>query len=217
MRSRKITVAALGALAGALLAGCSVAPGPPPGKPAPRLPADSVAYDELPVITSRPKLFPGSCAQFEQNPQLMRQLQGSSPFFSPVFHSCTLKRAGGTQVEVGSRDPDQRVPHPWIGYWKAYSYGLYHFRRILVLDRYYAVSQLDGNGCLVAVNIGAEQVVTVRVGAQPPVAGGYENIPRPGDSVEQDRRMADTFCPSARQAAETYLSAVDPGGGSLAA
>ncbi|MFF0144395.1 hypothetical protein [Amycolatopsis sulphurea] len=216
MRNRWTTTAALAAAALALLSGCAVAPAPAPGKPAPRLPADSVAYDELPVITTRPKLFPGDCSQFDRDPQLTQRLQGRSPRFNSFVKACVLLRSAGTQVEIGSTDPDRRLPQPWIGYWKAYSYGLYHFRRILVLDRYYAVSQLDQNGCLVAVNIGAAQVVTVRVGAQPPVTGGYENMPRPGDSVEQDRRMANAFCPDAVRAAETYLNEVDPGGGSLA-
>ncbi|WP_275292659.1 hypothetical protein [Amycolatopsis sp. La24] len=208
MRNRAIT--AIAAAAAALLSGCAVAPAPPPGKPAPRLPADSIAYDTLPVIKSRPKLFPGDCSQFEKNPELLGSLGGSSPMYNPYAKSCVLTRSAGIEVEVGSMDPDQRIPEPWPGWWKAYDYNVHHFRRMLLLDRYYAVSQLDRYGCLVAVNTGSLQVVTVRVGAK--TGAG----PVPGDSVDADRQTAELFCPDAQKAAETYLNTVDPGGGSLA-
>lgn len=211
VRNRAITAVTVATVvAAAVLSGCAVAPAPPPGKPAPRLPADSIAYDTLPVITSRPKLFPGDCSQFEKNPALLGALGGSSPTYNPYAKACVMKRSAGTQVEVGSMDPDQRIPEPWPGWWKVYDYSVYHFRRMLVLERYYAVSQLDGYGCKVAVNTGSLQVLTVRVGAE------LGQGPVPGDSVDVDRQTAQRFCPDAQKAAEDYLNTVDPGGGSLA-
>ncbi|ATY15735.1 hypothetical protein CU254_39115 [Amycolatopsis sp. AA4] len=208
VRNRASTAIIL--VAAAVLSGCAVAPAPPPGKPAPRLPADSIAYDTLPVLTSRPKLFPGDCSQFEKNPQLLGALGGSSPMYNPYAKACVMKRSAGTQVAVGAMDPDQRIPEPWPGWWKVYDYSVHHFRRMLVMDRYYAVSQLDGYGCVVAVNTGSLQVLTVRVGTE---AG---RGPVPGDNLDVDRQTAQQFCPDARKAAEDYLNTVDPGGGSLA-
>ncbi|WP_211226886.1 hypothetical protein [Amycolatopsis benzoatilytica] len=209
MRNRSITAVLVAAAA--VVSGCAVAPGPVPAKPAPQLPADSISYDELPVITSRPPLFPNDCSQFEKDPQLLGQLSGSKPFFSPYTKTCEMKRADGATISVGAMVPNERVKEVWPGFWKVYSYSVYHFRRFLLMDRYYAISQLSQHGCEIAVNTGSEQVVTLTISTSGP------NLSLPGDSVEQDRQMAAQFCPDAEKAMTAYLTTVDPGGGSLAA
>ncbi|QRP46094.1 hypothetical protein [Amycolatopsis sp. FDAARGOS 1241] len=207
MRNRSLTV--LPALAAALaLTGCTAAPAPSPSHPAPALPADSVAYDTLPVITTRAPLFPNSCAQFDQNPQLRSAFEVSSTLFDPYGSVCVVRRQDGRQVEVGALNPSDRLPDPWTGTWGAYSYTLQHFRRSLVQDnRYYAVSTVESNGCTFSVNTGSSQVLQVSV-----KPGGD-----PGEfSPEHDREIGDKTCPGVQQLVETYLKIVDPGGGSLA-
>lgn len=207
VRSRSLTVLLLALT----LAGCAVAPAPAPGKPAPTLPAESVAYDQLPVITSRAPLFPGTCAQFEQNAQLRAAFEVEKMQFNGYQNLCSLTRASGPTAFVGALDPNDRVPDPWVGTWGAYSYTLHHFRRTLLQEnRYYAVDSLDVNGCTVSVNTGAKQVLEVSL--QFNESGGE----LAGDSVDADRRIAAKSCPETERLAETYLKIVDPGGGSLA-
>ncbi|MEU4674212.1 hypothetical protein AB0F91_41185 [Amycolatopsis sp. NPDC023774] len=210
MRSRSLTVLPLLATALALT-GCAVAPGPAPGKPAPTLPADSVAYDQLPVMTTRPNVFPGTCAQFEQNAQLRAAFEVQKTQFNGYQNLCSLTRASGPTAFVGALDPSDRVPDPWAGTWGAYSYTLHHFRRTLLQEnRYYAVDSLDVNGCTVSVNTGSKQVLEVSIQFN---ESGGELV---GDSVDADRRIAAKSCPETERLAEVYLEIVDPGGGSLA-
>ncbi|QYN24133.1 hypothetical protein [Amycolatopsis sp. DSM 110486] len=205
MRSRSLTV--LPVLAAALaLTGCAVAPGPAPGKPAPTLPADSIAYDKLPTVTTRPNVFPDSCTQFERNPALLAALGATSqPTFDPNVKACDINSADGLLV-VHTDAADSRQPDPWQSAWMSESGLSSHFRREILLGRYYAVTSAGMNGCSLIVNTGSAEPLAFDTFHQ----GGADD-----SSIDGYRRAADKYCPPLRKMAGDYFAAVDPGGGSL--
>ncbi|WIX80754.1 hypothetical protein QRX50_08320 [Amycolatopsis carbonis] len=206
MRSRSLTVLPLLALT---LAGCAVAPAPAPGKPAPALPAESVAYDQLPTETTRPNLFAGTCAQFEQHPDLVRTFAATDP---PVndssTRSCIVPIADKGLIVLQQPKQEEGHDSPWVETWMGESGLVDHFRREVVLDRYYAVSTVRSNGCEITVNTGSPLPFTLSL--------GYQYRQSSDDSVAALRARADQYCPTVRKLVGDYLTVVDPGGGSLA-
>lgn len=176
------------------------------------LSADSIAYDKLPAGTSRPSLFPGDCRQFVANPALATALGAAEPpFDDTATHSCVIRMADETLAVFSSTEPGGRHPEPWREAWMADAGGITsHFRRELVLDRYYAVFSVTANGCDVGVNTGAPGMLSMSTLHKRDLS-----VDR-GHSVEEDRRLAAEFCPTTRKLIADYLTVADPGGGSLA-
>ncbi|MEV6895737.1 hypothetical protein [Amycolatopsis sp. NPDC051372] len=206
MRSRSITVLPLLLLT---LAGCAVASAPAPGNPAPALPTDSIAYDTLPLIATRPNLFPGTCDQFAQHPDLVKTFAATDPPVNdPSTHSCVVPISDNGFLVL--QQPKQEEGHdtPWVEAWMGESGIVDHFRRELVLDRYYAVTTVSSNGCQITVNTGSPLPFTLDL--------GYQYRQSSDDSITARRARADQFCPTVRKVVSDYLTVVDPGGGSLA-
>ncbi|MFI5607709.1 hypothetical protein [Amycolatopsis sp. NPDC051903] len=207
MRNRSLTV--LPALAAALtLTGCTVAPAPAPGKPAPALPADSVAYDKLPTVTTRPALFAGTCDQFVRHPDLVKDFAAiQQPVTDTSTRSCIVPIADNGFLVLQQPKQEEGHENPWVEAWLGESGITDHLRREVLLDRYYAVTTVSSNGCQITVNTGSPLPFTLDL--------GYQYRHSSDDSVAGHRAMADKYCPTVRKLAGDYLTAVDPGGGSL--
>jgi hypothetical protein len=193
-------------VAAVVLAGCSVAPGPAPAKPAPLLPADSIAYDTLPVQTARPDPFTGDCSQLVADPELAAKLGMTGPP-SEDTQTCMLKTSAG-YVYLRSTPPSKDDPDPWGYAWRAITTFNEHFRRILLDGRYYATTAAYLGGCAISVNTGSKAVFSVTY--RPPEAG------ETAGSDSDYKAMSDKYCPVVKKLALDFLDTVAPGGGSLA-
>lgn len=199
----------------------SVAPGPAAATPAPTLPADSIAYDQLPIHTDRPNPFSGDCSQIAANQALLSTLQvnpDKSELQVPknASNDCVLVTTAGDQIDIALASPRAGHPDPWQSSWNAPSPGFYpsHFRRLIVLGRYYAVSQVvDTNliACEIDVQTGSPAVFSVAYRSER--FANADLVANP----QQATTIGEQLCPQAQRVAELVLTAIDPGGGSLAA
>ncbi|GDY30644.1 hypothetical protein [Gandjariella thermophila] len=218
---RTISVASrvlLGLIAVAVSA-CSTAPAPSPAKPAPTLPADSIAYDRLPVRTDRPSPFAGDCSQLAANRSVVEAMgvDPNDPANVAAFQRssrhklCDLKVDGG-EVFVAAEEPQPGHPDPWESAWNNGPGD--HFRRLILLGRYYAAYEFQqtmlGKGCQITVQTGSPAVLSLSFFDK-----RFDNVDVTADR-QQGRAIGRETCPRAQHMAEALLSAIDPDGGSLA-
>lgn len=215
---RVIRGLALSGTVAALLVGCTSAPEPPLSSPAPTLPEESIAYDEVPVVASRDNPFHGGCDQITGKPGLAQAMG----FASTSDLSGSPAQCAGTSTSQGLLGvviayPTARIPDPWAAVWNKGGAGV-HYRRQILLDRYYASSQIfqdmdQGTGCQLSVNVGSRDVLSFTATLPGREAMNYMiTYGRYGDM----KRLAARSCPMVQQAAEAFLNAVDPQGGSRA-
>jgi hypothetical protein len=221
----KIRLAAV-VVALAALTGCSTPPGPAPASPAPTLPEDAIAYDDL-LSTDREFPFDNTCD--EVNPATVRELGGVGMsvigFNAPEGCAIEFGTADLDEVWVEAKYPPNSsearyFPIMWNGRGDSTSYH----RRLLLDGRYYAVESiafLGGQpGCYLTVDTGSPNALQFRGIVPEQLAAGYGelNYANTGyeiDHVGVNRFMTDN-CPAVEKAAIALLGDIDPDGGSLA-
>jgi len=217
----------LAAVAAGTVSACSTPPGPAAATPAPTLPADAVAYDDL-LSTDRRFPFTNSCDQVTQ--AAVRTIGGSGAH--------DLRGMGGTvgcSVDVnspeleavwaeGMRPPNPSEPRMFPLRWNLRS-GLETYHRRLVLDgRYYAVETIDflggSPGCYLTVDTGSPSAIQFRGIVPDQYALRYGELNPSQRNYTVDRAGTDRFmaenCPVVEKAAVALLADIDPQGGSLA-
>lgn len=219
MRGRFLVAAAL--VVGALSA-CTAPPAVSPGQPAPTLPAESVAYDDITFQTTRQPVFDNACVSLPA--EALRAVGLTSRASQNKDFGCTFWNDPKGRMWIQTLpppivDPDAPKVPPFEAYWNgANRFGASfqepaYFQRIILLDRYYATQVLAysaaGPDCETIVDTGSEQVFMVAAG--PPDSGTkYDQ-----GNHEEARRVAADFCPRSLQITEKVLAALDPDGGSL--
>src|SRR4051794_23737630 len=139
----------LAVVAAGTVAACSPPPGPASATPAPMLPADAVAYDDL-LSTDREFPFENSCDQI--TPAAMSAFGGVSARDIIAFG-----RPVGCMVQVGSPEleqvwvegmgpPNPSEPRYFPLMWNLRSGLEPYFRRLLLDGRYYAIEKIDFYG-----------------------------------------------------------------------
>lgn len=221
---------------GLVLTSCSDPPGPAPAMPAPDIPEEGVAYDDLRSAAQRPFPFTDDCAQITPEVAQQAGLTGDMDALDDALIDGCVLDAGADQpfgwlgvhgVEA-SNDPDDDADEPaFAREWRGGSWTQGHFERSILLGRYYAVTRFDGeNGaasCNVVVDTGSQRALEF-VGYLDEDAGRAKHSEIFDDqfsSEPSDRDALEAFvgeqCPAVREAAEVLLvEAIDPVGGSLA-
>jgi hypothetical protein len=221
-----VVIGAVVAVVGAL-AGCSTPPGPEPATPAPTLPADAVAYDDL-LTTDREFPFSNTCDQLTTS--ALREV-------GAVGASVLEGIAGpvGCAVEIGSPElqevwvetqgpPNPSEPRYFPLLWNGDLNSSTYHRRLLLDDRYYAVETIDflggQPGCYLTVDTGSPYAVQLR-GIVPDEHGAsYGELNNANTNYEIDHAGIQRFmaenCPAVERAAAVLLGDIDPDGGSLA-
>ncbi|MEJ3655947.1 hypothetical protein WEH80_23550 [Actinomycetes bacterium KLBMP 9759] len=226
MRGRSLVVAGLSVLA---LSACTAPPAVVPGKPAPTLPAESVAYDDITFLTTREPVFKDTCLELPR--ESMRAAGLTTPphqtkGFGNGAGGCAWDEPWGRAwieniqppvLDVDADDPPPAAPfkNHWDGASRFVSvYGTpSYFRRFILDERYYAVQVLAfsaaGPDCNTIVDTGSPIVFMVTAG--PPDDGTeYES-----EDLGQSGKVAAEFCPKSLEMAKAFISALDPDGGSL--
>ncbi|MBA0127546.1 hypothetical protein H0B56_18535 [Haloechinothrix sp. YIM 98757] len=236
MDGRVARIAGVAAV-GLALTSCSDPPGPAPAMPAPDIPEDAIAYDELRSTAQRPFPFTDDCAQISPEVAQQAGLAGEMETLDDaLLDGCVLDAGAdqpfgwlGVHGVRPSNDPDDDTAgeSAFEGEWRGGSWTQGHFERSILLDRYYAVTTFDGeNGsasCNVVVDTGSQRALEF-IGYLEEEAGRAKHAEIFDDqysSEPSDRDALETFvsehCPAVREAAEVLLTeAIDPGGGSLA-
>ncbi|GAA5124288.1 hypothetical protein [Haloechinothrix salitolerans] len=212
------------------LVGCSSPPGPEPATPAPAIPEEAVAYDDVKSLEERPYPYTGDCSQFD--PAKLRELGlagTGSPSRGLGDKACLLDgEEDGTlsQVWVTAEPPpnpsvDRAFPDFWLGHKHS---G--HFHRTILLDRYYAVRQLDLRGvpitprCEYVVDTGSPHAIRFTGLLHEHIGAPLGERIKPAMTWEVNEAEADKFmtehCPRMREITEELLPMIDPDGGSLA-
>jgi hypothetical protein len=226
VRKTSITASVVLGMIAIAVSACSTAPAPAPSKPAPNLPANSIAYDTVPVRTGRNMPFAENCSQIAGNsalqnalgvdpgnPQNAQALQsGSQP---NQYKSCVLTTSAG-QLYIEAVSPQAGHGDPWQSAWSGQSlYQYTHFRRLVLLGHYYAVYQnyysAAGNGGTLSVQTGSPDVLALTL--YEPQFANSDVIANPQLGVT----IGQQTLPAVQHLAEALLTAIDPGGGSLAA
>lgn len=213
MRKSSVWIAVVTGVAVCALTACS-ASAPIPAKPAPPLPGDSIAYDQLPVRVNRNSPLQADCSGF--TPALRAALQmAEAPH---AFQSSCIGQIGALSLQVSKVTPDpvQHDEDPWWSAWN--NKGLHseagHFRRFILLGRYYAVSgsqvTAGGPGCNLYVNTGSVAVLEFLLRNQDDKAE-YDTL-----NTRQMAELGEKYCSQLRGIAEKTLDTIDPDGGSLA-
>jgi hypothetical protein len=222
----KIRLAAV-VVALAALAGCSTPPGPAPTSPAPELPEDAIAYDDL-LSTDREFPFDNTCDKVsagtldELGATDMDTMQGIA---GPSGCAVAFGSAELDQLWIEAKGPPnpsepRYFPLAWDGTVTSNSYH----RRLLLDGRYYAVETIDfyggQPGCYLIVDTGSPNAVQFRGILPEQFAAGYGQLNHAAtnyviDHVGINRFMAEN-CPAVEKAAVVLLGDIDPGGGSLA-
>lgn len=221
MRTISVTSRALLGLIAVAVSACSTAPAPTPAKPAPELPATSIAYDTLPLRTDRPSPFAGGCSQLAAQRSVLDAMgvdphdpenamalgrSGSGP-----DKACPLKARDG-ELLIAAEKPLPGHPDPWDSAWNGGSGS--HFRRLILLGRYYAAYQFAnsflGKGCDITVHTGSPEVLSVRFLEKRFTEVDVVADPKQANTIGQET------CPKVQRMAEALLTAIDPDGGSLA-
>jgi hypothetical protein len=226
VRKTSIAVSVVLGMIAIAVSACSTAPAPAPSKPAPNLPANSIAYDTVPVRTGRNTPFAENCSQIAGNSALRNALgvdpsnprnaealgSGSQP---NQYKNCVLTTPAGL-LYIQAVSPQAGHGDPWQSAWSGQTlYEDNHFRRLVLLGRYYAVYQnyysAAGNGGTLSVQTGSPEVLAVTL--YEPQFANNDVIANPqlGVAIGQQTLLA------VQHLAEALLAAIDPGGGSLAA
>jgi hypothetical protein len=224
----KIRLAAL-VVALAALTGCSTPPGPAPATPAPTLPEDAIAYDDLLSSIDREFPFDNTCDQLdagsisEVGAEDARVLQGIA---GPVGCAVEFKTSELDELWIETRSPPNPseprfFPLLWNG--EGGTSTTYH-RRLLLGGRYYAVETIDfyggQAGCYLTVDTGSPYALQFRGIVPEELAAGYGELNSSFTNYEVDHAGTDRFmkdnCPVVEQAAVALLGDIDPDGGSLA-
>ncbi|WP_214406099.1 DUF3558 domain-containing protein [Pseudonocardia lacus] len=226
-RDRRTRVGAAVALT-VLLAGCSTPPGPDPATPAPRLPPDAIAYDDL-LSTDREFPFAADCSQI--TPEVVAAVEGRGAVDLPGVGSppgCSIQVGSDTLDELWilpEPPPNPSEPRYFPLAWNARLEGTTYHRRLLIDERYYAVETIDflGGlpGCYLRVDTGSPVALLFR-GVLPEAHGlSYGELNPAVTAYVTDREGTDRFmaenCPVVERMAVPLLAAIDPGGGSLGA
>lgn len=218
-------IAAAVLVVSASLAGCSTPPGPEPARPAPKLPADAVAYDDL-KSTNREFPFARSCDQIPKPALAAMQARKARTIKTATGSGCAVTFATPTldEIWIEAQDPpNPSEPRFFPLIWNARKTQTYH-KRLLLDGRYYAVEVIDfyggGPGCYLSVDTGSPTAVQFRgilpdklLKTQPELNSsmtGYKV-----DHAGIDRFMTE-HCPEVERLAIALLGAIDPNGGSLA-
>jgi hypothetical protein len=222
----KIRLAAVG-VALAALAGCSTPPGPAPATPAPTLPEDAIAYDDL-LSTNRQFPFDSNCDQL--NADTIRELGARDAYVLETFsgqNGCAI-RFGNPELDElwvetkGPPNPSEPRYFPLL--WNGRTGGDTYHRRLLVDGRYYAVVTIDfyggQAGCFLTVDTGSPDALQFRGIVPASVAASYGELNPAVTNYEIDHEGTNRFmeanCPVVEQAAVALLGDIDPQGGSLA-
>jgi hypothetical protein len=214
---------------------CSSPPGPGPGNPAPKIPADAVAYDDLQsAAVERPSPYKTDCSQLTPRVVAAAGLTGSArmaggPGQTPV---CIIQGKDGKldQLWVQSLDPNPKKPtRVFPAIWNGAG-GVIgtdsrsHFRRFLLLDKYYATENFYifavGPSCFINVDTGSLSAIQFRGIISDNLANTTYKALTDSTAYYPDIKEVDKFssdvCPAVEKAAETFMGAIDPNGGSLA-
>lgn len=208
------------------IVGCS-SPTPDPATPAPTIPEDAIAYDEIKSLKSRPAPFTGDCSPFD--PDALRELglAGTSETVeTSVQKWCALGTTSDSPFEEisvmaeGPIFPGDTRAFPAI--WDGQTHSGY-FRREILLDRYYAVQALNldsGARCDYVVDVGSPYAVRIAGVLNEDVGMTLADTIRPSVTGDVNEDEAESFmieyCPRMRQLTEGLLPMIDPDGGSLA-
>jgi hypothetical protein len=220
-------VAVLAAAAAVLVAGCSTPPGPEPVTPAPSLPEDAIAYDDL-KSTDRPFPFRNSCEQI--NRETLAAVGGGGLRDLPALigpPGCSVLVQSDVLDELWIEEqppPNPSEPRYFPLVWNNNaSFSNYH-RRLVLDGRYYAVETISFRGaqpgCYLTVDTGSPSALQFRGILPEAYAASYGQLDYTQTNYEVDRAGIDRFmaenCPLVEQMAVGLLAAIDPGGGSLA-
>jgi hypothetical protein len=222
----KIRLAAL-VVALAALAGCSSPPGAAPAAPAPTLPEDAIAYDDL-LSTDREFPFDNTCDQLgadairEVGAQRARVLDSIS---GPAGCAVEFGTAELEEMWIETQSPpNPSEPRYFPLLWNGEANSTTYHRRLLLDGRYYAVETIDFNGgqagCYLTVDTGSPNALQFRGIVPEELARRYGELNFAFTNYEIDHAGIERFmtenCPVVEQTAVVLLGDIDPGGGSLA-
>jgi hypothetical protein len=223
----KIRLAAI-VIAMVATAGCSSPPGPAPATPAPRLPEEAIAYDDL-LSTNRPFPFTSTCEQIttgtlqEMDARRARVLESMA---GPAGCAVEIRTAELDEVWIEQlAPPNPSEPRYFPLLWNGEVSSATYHRRFLLDARYYAVETIDfyggQAGCYLTVDTGSPSALQFRGIVPEERALSYGELNHSFTNYEIDRAGIDRFmtenCPVIERAAVALLGDIDPGGGSLAA
>jgi hypothetical protein len=210
----------------AVLTACSTPPGPEPGSPAPRIPEEAIAYDEL-KSTNRKFPFSGSCSQFSASAVSRMGFVGAvnlRSFGGPGGCDLIAKKPQLDRLWVeGLPPPNKSEPRYFPTLWNGGSAESY-VRRFILDGRYYAVEHINflggQPGCYLAVDTGSPTALQFRGIVPEQLARSYGELNWAQTNYQIDRAGTDKFmaenCPIVEQMAIPLLAIIDPNGGSLA-
>lgn len=212
------------------LVGCSNPPGPDPTTPAPPIPEEAIAYDDVKSLEERPYPYAGDCSQFDADQLRELGLAGTGREVAGLGDkSCQLDGGEeGTLAQVWvtvEYPPNPSVDRAFPDFWHGGKHSG-HFRRTILLDRYYAVQQLDLRGapttprCEYVIDTGSPQAIRFTGLLHEDVGAPLGELIKPTMTWEVNENQADSFmtkyCPRMREVTEGLLPMIDPDGGSLA-
>ncbi|WP_370946416.1 hypothetical protein AB5J62_02200 [Amycolatopsis sp. cg5] len=214
-------------LAVTVVAGCSSPPGPPPGKPAPKLPAEAIAYDDL-KSTNRTFPFHNNCDGL--TPELLGSVGLGEARVVPPGPSgpgfCAIKGSDRMLEELWVQEkptPNTSEPRYFPIVWRGAGQAQY-LKRMIFADRYYATETIDfyggQPGCYLTVDTGSSSALQFRGILPKETAAGYPELNYTMTGYKVDREGTDKFmadaCPIVEKVALAALGGIDPDGGSLA-
>jgi hypothetical protein len=223
----KIRLAAV-VVALAALAGCSTPPGPPPASPAPTLPDDAIAYDDL-LSTNRDFPFDNTCDQVKPDTVSQVGAHGVHVLKSiagPVGCAIDFDTAELDQVWIETQPPpNPSEPRYFPLLWNGDTSSSTYHRRLLVDGRYYAVETIDflggQPGCYLTVDTGSPNAMQFRGILPEEFAATFGQLNYAFTNYTVDHVGTDRFmkanCPVVEKTAIAMLGDIDPDGGSLAA
>jgi hypothetical protein len=213
MGTRAIRLTAL--LAVAALTACTAPPEPPMASPGPVLDPQAVTYDNLDFSRSRPPVFDGKCESLPSNLQSLLGLE-SKPSTAMGGGCFAREPWGDLKIQLFSPLSNRKSKAQYfVDAWNGDLGAGHYFQRSILLDRYYAITKIEGSvndTCVVTVDTGSERPFEVEASME-----FQESIALADRDVDQpiDRALRD-FCPRAKETAEKLLPVIDENGGSRA-
>lgn len=227
----RITTAALALL---LASACSTPPGPQPSSPAPVIPEDAIAYDDL-LKGDRAMPFDNTCQKVTADVVAAVGLAKAETTYDLTKNpsGCEIVGESEGRSEPGAVEAMQlsvsvvpteppNVMDVFKDYWSGKGAASY-FRRAIIADRYYATRTIgfdyESNPmCVITVDTGSPEALRFSY-AEAGFLAEYGLMDRlkllgydtPRDKV--DRFMADV-CPAVEEKVVKLLAAIDPDGGS---
>lgn len=210
----------------ATLAGCSTPPGPDPAKPAPRLPVDAIAFDDL-KSTNRQFPFTRTCAQIDQ--KVLDEIKARKARVLStmgVNGGCAITMGSPTLEEIWIQPmdpPNPSEPRYFPLLWNGVKSQTY-LRRLMLDERYYAVEVIDfyggQPGCFLTVDTGSPTALEFRGILPKKLAATIPQLNSSMTNYQVDHAGIERFmtanCPEVEKLAVTLMGAIDPAGGSLA-